>query len=102
MAPRPSEDGRGVRSDRSLIRAVGITAQGGLGLLSRGELARAALDAAGDIQRGLAGLEAGEREQAEGWFRAAADATSLTLADALGWFGHGLGSGPPVLGDWLA
>ncbi len=78
-----------------------LTAQGGLGLLSRGELARAALDAAGDIRRGLAGLDNVEREQAEGWFRAAADATGLTLAEALGWFGHGHGHGS-ILGDWLA
>ena len=76
-----------------------LTLQGGLGLQSPGELVRAALDVAGDIRRGLAGLEAEEREQAEGWFRAAADATGLALADALGWYGHGHGS---VLGDWLA
>ncbi len=70
-----------------------LTAQGSLDLLSPRELFRAALDAAGDIGRGLAGLDAGEREQVEDWLQAATDATGLTLADALGRFG---------LDDWLA
>ena len=69
-----------------------LTAQGGLGLLSPGELGLATLDAADDIGRGFAGLDPGEREQAEAWLRAATDATGLTLADALGRFG---------LDDWL-
>jgi hypothetical protein len=77
----------------TLTMAGHLTARGGLGLLPPGELGRAALDAADDIGRGLAGLGPGERERAEGWLRAATDATGLALADALGGFG---------LDDWLA
>jgi hypothetical protein len=72
-----------------------LAAEGGLGLLSRGELSRAVLDAADDIGRGLAGLDPGEREQAQDWLRAATDATGLHFADAVGWLGL-------VHGDWLA
>jgi len=80
----------------TLTMAGHLAAQGGLGLLSSPrEVFRAALDAAHDIGRGLAGLDAGEREQARDWLQAATDATGLHVADALGWFGL-------VHGDWLA
>ena len=79
----------------TLTMAGHLAAQGGLGLLSPREVFRAALDAADDIGRGLAGLDPGEREQAQDWLRAATDATGLHFADALGWLGL-------VHGDWLA
>ncbi len=77
----------------TLTMAAHLAARGGLGVLSPRELFRVAVDAADNIGRGLAGLDAGEREQAQDWLRAATGATGLHLADALGW---------SSLGDWLA
>ena len=72
-----------------------VAEEGGLGLLPPRELFRAVRDAAHDIGRGVAGLDAGEREQARDWLQAATDATGFHVADGLDWFGL-------VRGDWLA
>ena len=72
-----------------------VAEEGGLGLLPPREVFRAALVAADDIGRGRAGLDPGEREQAQDWLRATTDATGFRIADALGRFAL-------VHGDWLA
>ena len=94
LTPAELDPEASVYAGLTTLTMVGLlTAQGSLDLLSPRELVRAALDAAGDIGRGLAGLDAGERKQVEDWLQAATDATGLALADAVGRFG---------LDDWLA
>jgi hypothetical protein len=87
----------------TLAMVGNLAAEGSLDLLSETELLRAVLDAARDIGRGLDGLDAGERDQAEDWLRDVADAVIDRggILDAAGIDVPGFVLQVAV-GDWLA
>jgi hypothetical protein len=85
----------------TLVMIERLAVNSGLGLLSPEELARAARDALGDIGRGLAGLDAGEAEQAGDWLGEVTAATGHDLGGVLEAVGFGLGDLHAARGEWL-
>ncbi len=78
----------------TLVMIKHLAVNSGLGLLSPTELVHAVQDALGDIERGLATLDAGEIGQVRDWLRDVTTATGHDIAGVLDMVGFNLPSLP--------